>query len=82
MSHLNDVGVSRHIDGLLCAYILSRNLRRSAPGCTEKRMLPTSSVSALTVCARASNEDAVLGPIKFNDLPQMCKLITEPMIEP
>jgi hypothetical protein len=45
-------------------------------------MLPTSSVSALTECARASNEDVVLGPIKFNELPQKRKLITEPMIEP
>ena len=81
MSHPNDVGVSRHIDDLLSAYILQPNLQRSALRCTEKRMWRSSSVSALTERTRTWNEDAVLRPIKFNDLAQTGTLIAEPMIE-
>jgi hypothetical protein len=81
MSHRNDVGFSRHIDRVLAAYILSRNLQRFAPRRTEKRMWRSSSVSALTERTRASTEDAVLGAIKFNEHPRTRTLITEPMMD-
>jgi hypothetical protein len=40
-------------------------------------MQASSSVSALTDCTRASNDDAVMKPIKFNDLARIGKLVIE-----
>jgi hypothetical protein len=68
MSHPNDVGVSRHVDSPSCAYILQPELRDGASGRAEKRMRRTSSVSALTERAGASNDDVTLKAIKFNAL--------------
>jgi hypothetical protein len=81
MSHPTDVGVSRHVDDLPSAYILQPDLQGSAPRCTEKPIEPSSSVRALTECTPASDEDAVLRTIKFNDVAQTCTLGAERMIE-
>lgn len=63
-------------------YILQPNLRRSGLWCTEKRMWPSSSVSALTDCTCARHEDLVLRPIKFNESAQACKLTADERRDP
>src|ERR1700679_1711449 len=66
MSHPHDVGDSRHIDRPPLTYILRLGFAHRPSRRTEKRMQASSSVSALTECARTSNEDAHVRQIKFN----------------
>ena len=58
MSHPTTSAFRDSTDRQLRTLILSCDLQESAPYCSEKRMWRSSSVSALTDCACASNEDA------------------------